>query len=181
MAMLNYPLDPSLLEQALLARRFIAREAPNLLHFVDEFVNVLEVMVDAGEANIGDLILLPEFPHHALADELTLDLAIKILKHLFLDLFDQGLYRAGRYRPLVARSLEPLDNFVTLERLSRTVLLDDLKPDAFLDPLPCREPTIASQTLPPPADRLTALAGARVDNLVLVLFAKRALHIPNAH
>ena len=57
-----------------------------LVELVHEGVDVLELAVDGGEADVGDLVHAAQLVHHLLADGLGRDLALEGVLQVLLDL-----------------------------------------------------------------------------------------------
>src|SRR5690348_8527426 len=87
---------PSLLPQKnrlspLLRRLLLFRPlGQHRLELVDEVVHVLELAVDAGEADEGDLVELAQVLHHQLANVGGFHLGLKLGVHVAFDCRDDG-------------------------------------------------------------------------------------------
>src|SRR5205823_1276767 len=139
-----------------------------------EVGQLLEVLVDAGEAQVGHVIELPEAAEHLDADLLGGDhwpLAPKLL-------LDPG----GELRDLFPAHRAVLDrlgharlDLGPVERLLLPVTLDD-REAGHLDALERRVPAAAGQALTAAPDRRTGVRGPRVDDLVLEVAAPWTSH-----
>src|SRR5690606_11044860 len=136
----------------------------DLGHAAGEFFEILclaEVLIDAGEADIGDRIEALQPLHHQFADALRGDFGVAQRFELSLDAGDElfDLHRADR--ALAARGRDRADELVALERFAPVVGLEDDEV-AKLDTLEGGEARRARLALPPPPDRRPVLGGAAV-------------------
>src|SRR5262249_57863457 len=96
-------------------RRLRVRASDQVLQLVEELVDVLELAVDGGEANVGDLVELAEALHDDRPDPGGRDLALlRIVQHR-LDLVDDAVELDRGHRPLLARLGEPHAQLVAVE------------------------------------------------------------------
>src|SRR6185436_9697330 len=114
----------------------------DFLDRVAEVGNVLERPVHGREADVADLVELPQLVHHELADLPRRDLALTERQHLLDDALDRRVDVLGRHRSLVQRALEADADLALVEVGARAVALDDLR-QAELDVLVGREALLA--------------------------------------
>src|SRR5208282_3958119 len=105
------------------------------------------------------------------ADLCRSELALRRFMHHALDfIHDSFEFRRG-HGPLLTSFQQSLQNFLAFEALSPPILLDDHVRD-FINALVGRKPSAALETLPPPPDRVTGAALARVDHLIVQMRAE---------
>src|SRR3954469_11915156 len=97
----------------------IADRAGNLR----EIAGLAEVLVDRGEANVGDVVEGLEPVHHRLADLACPDLVAAGFE-LALDRRDEAVQPLGRDVPLAAGDGDGARELVAVEWFALTVLLD---------------------------------------------------------
>src|SRR6266403_125725 len=141
-----------------------------------EFFDVLEVQIDRSEPDIGDLVEFLDSVHQEFADLAGLTLALGRFMDKTLDFVDQGFELCRGDRPLLAGFQQPLQNFLAVEALPASVLLDDHVRD-FVDAFVRGETAAAFQTFPAAANQVPDSALARVDNFVVREGTERALHL----
>src|SRR4051812_11049546 len=139
-----------------------------------EIARLAEVLVDAGEANVGDVIERLEAIHHGLADLACIDL-IPAGFELALDRGDEPVEALGRNIALAAGDREGPGQLLAVERLALAVLLDH-RQVAQLDALKGRETRAAGFALAPPANRCAILARPAVFHLAVFVRAEWAAH-----
>jgi hypothetical protein len=139
-----------------------------------EIARLAEVLVDAGEADVGDMIERFQPVHHRLSDlgrrhlvparfQLSLDRGDQPLSSIRSDV---ALATGDRNRPF---------ELAAVERLALTVLFDDGKV-AQLDSLEGRKAGSASLALAPPADRRAVFRGPAILHLARFVRAERTAH-----
>ena len=96
--------------------------------------------------------------------------------NLFLHFLSQLLHLPHGDRTFIAGLLNPGDDLAAVVRRPTAVLFHDGKLYRFFHSFVGREPSPTTQTQPPPPYDAAALARTRIDNLILILFAKRATH-----
>src|ERR1700722_13880381 len=91
-----------------------------------------------------------------------------------------GIHHLGqlghRDRPLLASLQAPVQDFLAIELFPPSILFDDHVGD-FVTSLICSEAALAAQTLAAPANDIALLALARVDDFILFVAAKGAVHV----
>src|SRR5919109_2537265 len=144
-----------------------------------EVGDLLEVLVDAGEPEIGDLVDVPELPEDLDADLLRGDLRPLPTEPL-LDPVDELLHLEVRDRPVLGGLEDAGRHLLPPERVARAVPLADDEPDV-LDPLVGGEAPVAGIALAPTADRRSAVGGPGVHDPVVVGTAPRTSHEIDGH
>src|SRR5579864_4236218 len=149
------------------------------LDLVVESLDVLELAVDGGEADIGHLIEVPQLFHHQLADRARAHFAISEAAHGVDDAAHGFIELLTRHRAFLQRLLHPRAQLRLIEGLARGIALDDHGHEE-LGGLEGREALAAFQALTPPPD-LPSLAGEpRVVDLGLFVAAERTVHASGA-
>jgi hypothetical protein len=146
-----------------------------VFEFGHEFLDVLEVHVDTGETDVGDFVEFLEAMHDHLADFGGSKFAFRrVVDHPF-DFIDDG-FKLGRGNGSLFASLqEALEDFLALETLAATVLLDHHVRD-FVDAFVGGEAAGTFQALPAATDGVAGAAFAGIDYLVIEVGAERTFH-----
>src|SRR6266566_41742 len=144
-------------------------------HLFDELADVLELAIDRGEPDIGDRVEALEMVHDDPSELLAADLLLGPLVELSLDLDDDVVDGLNSDRPLLARLQDGATELLAVEGLAATVPLDHVR-QHVLDVLVGRVPTVALEALTAAPDELPVPAHPRVDDPILRVTAKRALH-----
>src|SRR6185312_14313270 len=134
-----------------------------------------EILVDARETNVGDVVERLEAIHHRFADLG----ALHLIALGFQPTLDAGDHAVDLVRGDIALARSVADRageLVAVERLSLTVLLDD-RQVAKLDAFKGGEAGAAGLTLPASSDRRPILARAAVLYLAVFMGAERAAHL----
>ena len=97
----------------------------NRLQFGDKIASVLELMVDAVEPDVSDLVDLRQPFHHQITDLPRRDLEFVFLGHLLFDFGHQFPDLFGADGTLPAGSLQSLLQLVAVEWLTNAILLDN--------------------------------------------------------
>jgi hypothetical protein len=142
-----------------------------------EVGRVLEVLVDTGEAHVGDGVQVAQGVQQLDADLLALDLALPAAPHGLFDVTGD-LYDVGPGdRPVLAGLLEAGDQLAQVELLLGAVPLEHQQ-RRLLDPLEGREAPAAARAGAAAPDRRPVLGGTGVDHAVAVVVgtAERAAH-----
>src|SRR2546427_2505127 len=148
------------------------------LHLEDrlaEVVDALKILVDGGEADIGDIVHLLQLAHHHLADHAARDLALAEREDALLDPVDRLVHVLGRHRPLVQRAHEAGADLLAVVGNAGAVGLDH-HGHRELDALVGGEALAAGLALAPPARAVAVLGLARVDHRGVLGLAERAFH-----
>ncbi len=149
--------------------------AEQLFELGFEFADVLEVAVDAGEADVGDGVDVLEALHDELADGAGGALALGRVDDEGFGLVDDVLHLGGGDVALLAGVQQAGEDLLAVEFLAAAVLLDDHVGD-FVDALVGGEALVAALALAAAADGVGFLAFAGVDDPVLGKSAIRAFH-----
>src|SRR5438445_10693580 len=88
-----------------------------VLQLVQELVDILELAVDGGEANVSDFIELAQAFHDARADLSGRHFALFRVVEPRLDLVDDRIEPRGRDGPLLARLGEARSQLLSIEAL----------------------------------------------------------------
>src|SRR6478672_6116248 len=148
-----------------------------LLHtlgYFSEVAGIAEILVDAGEANVGDMVERLEPGHHGFPDARRRDLValgFQLPLHPAHQPVDLGRVDVALARRMADRAFE-LGPF---ERLALAVFLDD-REVAQLDTLKGGEPRAACLALAPPPDRSAVFARPAVFDLAVFMRAQRTAH-----
>src|SRR5262249_51058575 len=145
------------------------------LHLLDELPDVLELAIDRGEPDIGHRVEPLEMVHHDPAELLAADLLLGPLVQLGLDLDDDVVDGLHANRALLPRLQDGAAELLAVERLATPVPLDHVR-QHVLDVLVGRVPAVALETFAAAPDELPVPAHPRVDDPILRVTAKRALH-----
>lgn len=151
----------------------IFQQGPQLF---EEVVDIVELAVDAGEADEGHLVEIAEIPHHQFSHLPALHFALVLLIDFVLDRRGGRLDLAAADGPLPAGSFEAAFDLFAVEGDAGAVFLDDFD-RRFFGPLVGRETPTATGTLAPAADRQPVLARSGVDHAVVIGAAIGAFHI----
>src|SRR5690606_34294347 len=134
------------------------------------------LIVDAGEADVGDLIDRLEAIGDGPADLDRGHLAPTAAEQPLLDRGDDLLDLLGGNGAFVAGPFEPADDLLPVKGHAGAVVLDDDELGLELDVLVGGEAFAAGQASAAAADGVALVDLAGVDDLVLVLLAKRTTH-----
>src|SRR6478735_12200990 len=138
-------------------------------------LEVLEALVDAGEADVGDLVDAAELLHRQRADAGRRDLGDAGGTQLGFDGVGGGFGGPVRDGPAGQGFAETGNEPVAIELLAHAIALDDDEPGGF-DPLIGREPHRAGGALAPASDGGGIVEIPRVDDAGLPLAALGAAH-----
>jgi hypothetical protein len=134
---------------------FLAADA---LDHLQEIVEISQIEVDAGEADIRDAVQRQQAIHHHVADRFGGHFEPSLLDQLLLDVIYQPLDLANRQRAFVAGFADVAHQFLAIERLAAAISLDHQRSMADLDPLHSVEAPLAFATPPPPLNALRGIA-----------------------
>src|SRR5690348_9849597 len=146
-----------------------------ILQLRHELLHVLEVHVHGSESHVSHFIEFLQPVHDHFPDFRGGQLAFRSFMHRAFDFIHDGLELRCRYRPLLARFQQSLQDFLTLEALPPPVLLDHHVRN-FVDALVSGEAPFAFQAFAPPADRIARPPFPRIDHFVVQMPAKWTLH-----
>jgi hypothetical protein len=149
--------------------------AEHRLEFVDEVGDVFEVAVDAGEADVSDLVDQSQVPHYDLTDTSAFDFSIELGQDFGFDRGDNALDAFSGDRAFPAGFIEPATDLLAVERFAHAILLDDLQRH-FGDSFVGGESPLAREAFTPTPNGDTVFAGPRIDDAIVILPAKRTSH-----
>jgi hypothetical protein len=146
-----------------------------IFEFGHEFLDVFEIHIDTGEADVSDLIELFEAMHDHFADLGGGGLAPGgFVDHTF-DFVDDGFEFRRRDRALFAGFEEALEDLLALEALAAAIFLDDHVGN-LVDALISGKPPRAFEAFTAAADGVAGTALAGINYFVIEMRAERALH-----
>src|SRR5712692_5247433 len=151
------------------------RAADQVLELQQELVDILELPVDGGEADVGNLVQLPEPVHDEGADLRRRDLPLFAVVQAAFDLVHDGVETGGRHRTLLAGLHQPGVQLLAIEALPPPILLHDHVGD-LLDRLVGGEAPPAADAFPTPANDFSFATLARIDDPIVPGAAKRTFH-----
>src|SRR5580698_1072425 len=141
-----------------------------------EFAHILEVAVDAGEADVGYSVKRFEMRHDQLADLAGGALAFRGVHQIALSRVDDGFKLAGRDGAFFAGAEKAAQNFLPIEALAAAVFFNDHVGD-LVDALVGGEAAVAAFALAAAADGVGLFALARVDDAILPETAIGTFHV----
>src|SRR5688572_23886527 len=127
--------------------------AQERFQLAQELVHVLELTINGREADVGDLVELPQPVHDSCPDVGRTDLPFFGVVETRLDLVHDRVELRRRDRPFLAGLDEPGAQLLPIESFPAAVLLDDHVGD-LLDRLVRRKPAPAGFAFPSPPDDL---------------------------
>ena len=137
-----------------------------------EVLQRVEALVDAGEAQVGDLVELPQRRQDRQADVVRVDLGDAGRADGLLDALGEQGEVGVVHRAALARLAHAGHDLLAAERLDDAVALDDAQARG----LGRAEAAAALGALPAAADREPVVARARVDDATVGVAAERAEH-----
>src|SRR5439155_961081 len=143
-----------------------------LLDRLAHVLQVVEVAIDRGEADVGDLIDLLQLADDDVADRRRGNLRLAERQQLALDPRDQRVDLRLADRPLGHGDAQARAQLLLVVLLAPAALLHHVK-GGQLDPLVGREALAARVAAPPAADVLPAVQLARIDHARIILLAVR--------
>ena len=138
----------------------------------DEFLNVLELSVDAGESNISNLVDGAKLFHNRFAEESGIDFRVEPAFDKRLDSGDHLVYLFGGNRTFPTGFFDAGAQLGAIVRYANAISLDDFQ-SVFLNAFVSCKPTIARQAQPTPTNRRSVLSGAGINYFIVVFAAKR--------
>src|SRR5215217_5683038 len=153
----------------------VAWRRPQLLDLAAQVFDILELAVDRGEADVGDLVEGFQLAQHALPDCAGGDFGSASGQEIGFDAGQDVVDRILTDRALGERHPELLAQLDRIEVLAAAVLLDDHQIGA-LDPFVGREAPTADRALPAAANAVAPAQLAAVDDPGVVRTAERAAH-----
>ncbi len=115
-------------------------------YFLEEFMGILIIPVDAGVTNIGNLVGCAQVFHDVLTDNLRGDFLVKMTKEAFLGFIHDVLYLFRGDRSFVAGLLYTSYEFVSIIRNPGFIFFNDKKSRAVTGSFIGRKAALAYQT-----------------------------------
>ena len=146
-----------------------------ILEFGHEFLDILEIHIDTGEADVSDLIELFEAMHDHFADLGGGQFAFGgFVNHAF-DFVDDGFEFGCGNGALFTSFEEALEDLLALEAFAAAIFFDDHVGD-LVNALVSGKAPRAFETFAAAADGVAGTALAGIDYLVVEMRAERTLH-----
>src|SRR5690606_18981545 len=149
---------------------------PQLLHFRDEAVHILELAVHGGKTHIGNIIDLPQLVHDQFANIGGSDLPVQPGPHLPFHLIHcllDGLRGDG---PFLAGTEYAVENLGAGEGLPPAILFYHEK-GHFIDAFVCSKTPVTGGAFPAAPDGTSLFCLPRVQNLAIRVQSQRAAHL----
>src|SRR5437899_4793251 len=147
-----------------------------IFQFGHEFLDVLKVHVNAGEADVGDFVELLQAMHDHFADFGGGQFPFRSFVDHALDFIHNGFEFRRGYGAFFAGLQQALQNFLALEAFAAAVFLDDHVGN-FVDAFVGSEAARAFQAFAAAANGVAGAALAGVNYLVIKMSAERALQL----
>ena len=141
-----------------------------------EGVDILELAVHGGKADIGHLVGLFQLFHHLFADDLGADLPLQRVLDLLLDLAGHTLHIRHGHGTLFAGALDALHDLAAVKALAAAILLDDHHGQAFYRFIGGKA-LLALQALTAAADAAAFVSGAGIHDLALFITTIGTSHL----
>ena len=141
----------------------------------DEFLDVFELSVDAGESNICDFVDGAELFHNRFAEESGIDFRVELAFYKRFDSSDHFVYLLCRNGAFPAGFLDAGTELGSVVWNADAVPFDDFQSVLF-DAFVGRKAPIARQTQSTATNRRSVLSGAGINYLVVISSAKRTSH-----
>src|SRR6267142_542613 len=149
--------------------------AQQLLQFRAELVHVLEIAVDGGKADIGDLVDQLQALHDALADFRGGAFALRRIDHVLLHFVHDLFHPAHGNGALFAGAQYSGQDLLPFKLFPASVFLHHHVGD-FVDAFVGGETLLALQAFAAATNRFAFLAFTRIDHFVVFKPAKRTFH-----
>ena len=146
-----------------------------VLQFIEESLDILEVTIDRCEAHVGDLVKATEPFHDHFSYLCSRYLSVSTIRELSLDRIHYLGEFGHRDWSLLAGFEEPGEHFLPVELFPTAVLLDDHIGN-FIAPLISRETALAAQALAAAANSLSLLTLSGVNHAILFEAAEGTSH-----
>src|SRR5215469_6959850 len=146
-----------------------------ILQFGHEFLHILEIHVDASEADVGHFVELFQPMHDHFADLRGGQFPLGGVVHHAFDFIHDGLKLRCGHGSFFAGLQQALQDLLPLKTFAAAVFLDHHVGN-FIDAFVCGEAAGAFETFAAPADGVAGTAFAGVDYLIVKMRAERALH-----
>ncbi len=146
-----------------------------IFELVHKFLDIFELAVDRGKADISHPVQTVELLHHALPNLRTLYLPLSSFLEMELDAIHDLFNHVDADGPLLTCSLQAIEDFEAVEWLSSRVFLDD-QWERILCPFACRKSFTATETFPSAPNGLFILSQTGIDDFALGMATKGAFH-----
>lgn len=133
--------------------------------FIHELVDVLELAIDRGKPDIGDLIDIVQFPHHLFPDGIAGQLRLAHFLYPFFDAIRDRFDRRDADRPFFTGFRNTRQNLQAIERLPAAVFFHDHR-QTFFHAFVGRVSAFAGEAFTPAANHLAFLRHTGIDNFV---------------
>ena len=143
--------------------------------FFQEVVDVFELAVDGGEADVGDFVDFVELLHDEFADDFGGNFAFVFVIDEFVEFGDDFFLCLGRHGTFFAGFADSGKDFASVVGLAVSALLDD-EGRYFFDLFVSRVAPLAFRAFAPAADNASVIHRPGVDDFVVVVFAVGAVH-----
>jgi hypothetical protein len=147
-----------------------------ILEFVHELMEVLELAIDRGKTDIGYPVESVKFFHHLLADLGTLNLPFPLFLEMEFDAVDDLFNDIDADGSLFTGRFQAVQDLETNEGFSPAILFDN-HGEGLFGPFACRKTFTAPETLPPATDRLLILALAGINDFAFRMITEWAFHL----
>lgn len=137
---------------------------------------MIELVIFAGKANEGDLVDIDEVTEDHLADAKTGNFFITSASQVLFHGIEQGLDLWARDIAFSYGGEDAMEELFATEPFAATITFDNGDAGGLLDTLIGGESLATGETFAATPDDGPAIGGAAVDYLVMVFFAKGALH-----
>lgn len=152
-----------------------ARIFQDFIDFRREIDGVFEMPVNAGEADIRDLVQFPQIIHDPFADEPALDFRFEHRVDVALDFGDERRNLGVAHGPFPAGRFQSLSEFFPVEGNTMSVFFHDPDRRDF-DPFVGRKALPAIATSPSAANDIAVVARSRIQNTIVILMTNRTFH-----
>ena len=159
-----------------LAGYFLICSFFGIFDFIEHFIEVFKLFVDACKADIGDLIEFTEAIHDCVTNFFCGDFAFEFAEHFFFDGFCELAFFFCGYGSLGAGGFYALEDSLEVEGLARAIAFDDHHAGGGFDSFVGGEAFATSVADAAAADGAPAFAGAAVYDAVIAYMAVRANH-----
>lgn len=165
------PLKP---QSRTLTHLLVCRLTDYALELSAHFVEVGELLVDTGEADVRDFVEAAETFHGVLTDDAAGHFGRSGARDSLFNIAGDVLDRLYREPPLFASLPHVIDEFLAIELLATAILLDDHDTEGM--PLISAKSLTAVRALSSAAYRFTAVGIARIDDSGVFVTTKGTFH-----
>lgn len=140
----------------------------DVAHLFEQFIDITELSVNAGESDVGDLIEATEFFGEHVADFDGFDFALTEFEQVFFDFIDEFFELFAGDRSFVAGSFESEQHFFTVVGNAVSITFNHGKANLRFDVFVSCKAFATVQALSTSTDRHAAFRRTGVDHLVVV-------------